>query len=378
MSDRAESELEEALKKYEGLAAAHGIASRPSLSGTYLADYLLFEPELSDELIDADAALRCLQKRMSEPRMRPILSKLFDKRSLDKAMKAWDQALSEIFAFAHFESLGILHSIGWPADFAGGDAPFDFAINIDGNVVAGDVKPANGSGYRLLEQTVRRCVVEQTTRLGVVVPRITVRNHGPLTQEVVGDNLRDFAQRFRQKLASETMSESRTFDLTIGATRLTVLLGDTKQFSGGITGSSSLSDALAPTVRSHIEEKGRHGDKYDVRYFLAYVRLPGRGSADIKTYASFGDTLAKAIKPNEIPTLDLLGALFLCPGTPKTEPRFFQGPNPNWPTGLSGNTLSQRLGAILTPVPSFLEDIHEGETRFRLNYGNSHHSADGE
>jgi hypothetical protein len=56
MSDRAESELEEALKKYEGLAAAHGIASRPSLSGTYLADYLLFEPELSDELIDADAA----------------------------------------------------------------------------------------------------------------------------------------------------------------------------------------------------------------------------------------------------------------------------------------------------------------------------------
>jgi hypothetical protein len=376
MRDRAEWELEEELKKYKGLADAHGIASCPSLSGTYLGDYLLIEPELSRELIDADAALRCLQKRISEPRMRPILSKLFDKRSLDKAMKAWDQALSEIFAFAHFESLGILHSIGWPSDFAGGDAPFDFTIDIDGNILAGDVKPANGSGYRLLEQTIRRCVAEQTTRLGVADPRITVRYHGPLTQEVMGDNLRDFAQNFSQKITSHTISESQTFDLTIGATRLTVILGDTEQLGVGITGSSILSDALAPTFRNHIEEKGRHGSKYDVRYFLAYVRLPGRGSADIKSHASFGDTLAKAIKPIESPISDWLGALFLCPGTPNTEPRFFESSNPNWPTGLSGNILSHRLGATLTPVPCFIEDIHEGKTRFSLSCGVSHHSAD--
>jgi len=192
----------------------------------------------------------------------------------------------------------------------------------------------------------------------------------------MGDNLRDFAQNFSQKITSHTISESQTFDLTIGATRLTVILGDTEQLGVGITGSSILSDALAPTFRNHIEEKGRHGSKYDVRYFLAYVRLPGRGSADIKSHASFGDTLAKAIKPIESPISDWLGALFLCPGTPNTEPRFFESSNPNWPTGLSGNILSHRLGATLTPVPCFIEDIHEGKTRFSLSCGVSHHSAD--
>jgi hypothetical protein len=375
MSDRTESELEEELEKYKGLAGAHGIASRPPLSGTYLADYLFFEPKWSDQLMDADAALLCLHRRINEPRLLPILSKLFENRSLDKAIKAWDQALSEIFAFAHFESLGILHSIGWPSDFPGGDAPFDFAIDIGGTIVAGDVKPANGSGYRLLEQTARRCVAEQTTRLGVVAPRITLRYHGPLTQEIVGDNLRDFAQRFSERITGQDMSESQTFDLTIGGTRLTVILGDTEQLGGGITGTSILSDALAPTVRNHIEEKGRHGQMYDVCYFLAYVRLPGRGSADIKTYASFGDTLGKAIKS---PVSSWLGALFLCPGTPNTEPRFFESSNPSWPTGLSGDTLSHGLGATLTPIPHFLEDIHEGKTRFSLSYGVSQNSTDGE
>jgi hypothetical protein len=378
MSDRAECELEQELKKYKGLTEAHGISSCPILSGTYLADYLLSEPELSDELIGVDAALRCLEKRINEPRVRPILSKLFDKRSVEKAMKAWDQALSEIFAFAHFESLGILHSIGWPSDFPGEDAPFDFAVDIEGKIVAGDVKPANGSGYRLLEQTVRRCIAKQATTSGGINPQITVRYHEPLTQEVVGDNIRDFAQNFSQKITSHTMTESQTFDLTIGATRLTVILGDTKQVGGGITGSSVLSDALAPTFRTHIEEKGKHGSKYDVRYFLAYVRLPGRGSSDIKSHASFGDTLAKAIKPIERPVSDWLGALFLCPGTPNTEPRFFESSNPNWPTGLSVNVLSHRLGATLTPVLCLIEDIHEGKTRFSLSYGASQRSADDE
>ena len=181
MEHQAESDLEQELKKYKGLADAHGIASCPTLTGTYVAEYLLFEPEFPGELINADAALRCLHKRVNEPRMRPILSKLFDRAPIEKAIKAWDQALSEIFAFAHFESLGILHSIGWPSDFAGDDAPFDFAIEIEGNIVAGDVKPANGSGYRLLEQTLRRCVAEHAAKLGIAEPQITIRSRGPLT-----------------------------------------------------------------------------------------------------------------------------------------------------------------------------------------------------
>ena len=45
----------------------------------------------------------------------------------------------------------------------------------------------------------------------------------------MGGNLRDFAQNFSHEITSHPMSETQTFDLTIGATRLTVILGDTEQ-----------------------------------------------------------------------------------------------------------------------------------------------------
>jgi hypothetical protein len=378
MGHQSESELEQELKNYKGFADAHVIASCPTLTGTYLADYLLFEPEFSRELLDADAALRCLHKRINDPRMRPIVGKLFGGTPMEKAIKAWDQALSEIFAFAHFESLGILHSIGWPSDFAGDDAPFDFSINIEGNIVAGDVKPANGSGHRLLEQALRRCISEQAAELGIANPPITIRSRGPLTQEIVGDNLRQVVLTFKQEIAAHPVSEPQTFSLTIDGTRLTVIVGDTAQLGGSFTGSSALSDALAPTFKKHIQEKGRHACKYDARYLLTYVRLPARGSADLKTHASFGDTIAKAIKTIGDPSSDWLGTLFLCPGTQNAEPRFFENLDCNWPTGLSGNTFSHRLGAKLTPIPCFLDDIYDGKTRFVLSYRDSQNDNDPE
>jgi transcriptional regulator with XRE-family HTH domain len=316
--------------------------------------------------------------RVNAPRMQPILSKLFQILPIEKAIKAWDQALSEIFAFAHFESLGILHSIGWPSDFPGQDAPFDFAINVEGNIVAGDIKPANGSGYRLLEQELRRCISEQAAQSGMADPRVTIRYHGPLTQESVGANLRQFVVDLKQRIANRPLSEPRTFTLTIGSAMLSVILGDTKQLGGGITGTSVLSDVLAPTFKSHIEGKGRHGSKYDIRFVLSYVRLPRRGSADIKNHASFGDTIAKAIKEIGSPTSDWLGTVFLSPGTQNTEPRFFESSTANWPTGLSAKTLSHCLGAMLTPVPCFLEDIHEGQQRFSLSYIPRRDDADGD
>lgn len=194
----------------------------------------------------------------------------------------------------------------------------------------------------------------------------------------MGDNLRHFVLDFKQKTATHPLSKPQTFALAIGATSLTVIVGDTEQIGGGITGTSALSDALAPTFKDHIGAKGRQGSKYNVRSLLTYVRLPGRGSADLKTHASFGDTLAKAIKEIGSPTSDWLGTLFLCPGTQNTEPRFFESSNGNWPTGLSGKTLSHCLDAMLTPVPCFLEDINDGKQRFSLSYGVWHDDADSE
>jgi hypothetical protein len=286
------------------------------------------------------------------------LSKLFERPSTLKAIRAWDQSLSEIFVFAHFESLGILHSIGWPSDFPT-DAPFDFAINIQGNIVAGDVKPANGSGYRLLEQTLRRCVSEQAEQLAIAVPRVTIRYHGPLTQEIVGAALESsLISDFKLRIVDLSLLEPQTFVLPIGSTIVNVILGETEELGGGISGTSLLSDALAVTFKNHIEIKGSHGSKYDVPFLVAYVRLPGRGSSDLKTYASFGDTVAKAITLLGSPTSSWLGNLLLCPGTQGSKPRFYKSSNAIWPVGISANTLSHGLGAMLTPVPRFLEDIH--------------------
>jgi hypothetical protein len=361
-----EAQLKEELQKFKGLTSAYQIASSPALSGTYLADYLLCEPDFVSELTSVDVALLCLQKRISDARMQPILSKLFERLPTDKGILAWDQAVGEILAIAHCESLGILHSIGWPSDFPGQHAPFDFAIKIQGIVVAGDVKPANGSGYRLLVQLLRRCVSEQAAQRGIANPPVTVRYRGPLTQEVVGSNLQQVLSDFKSKIAGRPLSEPQTVVLPIGSMNVTVILGDTEVLDGGITGTSALSDTLAPTFKRHIENKGSQGSKYDVCFFLAYVRLPDRGSADLKTHASFGDALAKAVSLLGRPTSDWLGILFLRPGTQNGEPRFFENSQAIWPGGISAEAFSQGLGAMLIPLPRFLEDIHEGKQRFDL------------
>jgi hypothetical protein len=360
--------LEEELKKFNGLASAYEVVSCSTLSGTYLAECLLCDPDFACELSDVDAAFLCLQSRIGGSRMRPILGKLFGQFSPLNPVEDWDQALSEILTFARFESLGVLHSIGWPSDFAGDHPPFNFAINIQGNILAGDVKPANGSGYRLLEADLRKCVSERAAQSGIADPCVTIRYRGPLTQEIVGPNRRLAISDFELQIANKPLSEPQSFILTIGSTRVTVIVGETKELGGGMTGTSVFSDALAPTLKSHMESKGRSADNYDVPLLLAYVRLPGRGAADLKTHASFGDTLSKACKILEGgPISNWLGTLFLCPGTPDTESRFYEGSNAAWPTGLSAKSLSQDLGAALTPLPCFLEDIHEGKKRFSIS-----------
>src|SRR5438874_1957119 len=100
MRHRTESKLEEELKKFKGLASAYEVASCSTLNGTYLADCLLCDPDFACELADVDAALLCLQSRINDSRMQPILSKLFGQLSTLKAVEDWDQALSEIFTFA--------------------------------------------------------------------------------------------------------------------------------------------------------------------------------------------------------------------------------------------------------------------------------------
>ncbi len=326
MSDWSESEAKAELEKFKGISSAYHIASCPPLSGTYLTDSLLGEPDFAPELLALGAALLQLGTRISDRRVKAILDKLFERLPPQKAVKSWDQALSEIFAFAHFESLGILHSIGWPSDFPG-DAPFDFAIQIQGNIVAGDVKPANGSGFRLLEESIRGCVSERAVESGTETPRVTVRYKGPLTQEIAGPNLRKVVSDFKSKIADADLSESQIVDLTIDlgsvlgstmeglSTRIAVYLGDAAPLGGGITGTSILSDALALTIKRHIEGKGNHGSTYDVCFFVVYVRLPGRGSADIKTHVSFSDAVAKAVRALGIPTSYWLGSLLLQPGT---------------------------------------------------------------
>jgi hypothetical protein len=121
----------------------------------------------------------------------------------------------------------------------------------------GDVKPANGSGYRLLEANLRKCVSEQAAQSGIPDPRVTIRYRGPLTQEIVGPNLRLAISDFELKITKKPLSEPQSFALTIGSTRVTVIVGDTEELGGGMTGTSVLSDALAPTLKGHMHAGSR-------------------------------------------------------------------------------------------------------------------------
>jgi hypothetical protein len=78
-------------------------------------------------------------------------------------------------------------------------------------------------------------------------------------------------------------------------------------------------------LEGHLKSKGKSAAKYNVPFLMAYVRLPGRGAADLKTHLSFGDTLSKACTMLKTPIPNWLGTVFLSFGTPKTEPRFYEG-----------------------------------------------------
>ena len=70
------------LNKFKGLASAYSVASRPRLVGTYIAECLLYHPYFANELDDVEAALLRLQTRIDDPRLKPILGKLFGQLEL--------------------------------------------------------------------------------------------------------------------------------------------------------------------------------------------------------------------------------------------------------------------------------------------------------
>src|ERR1700722_10161265 len=144
MNGLTDSGMRHMIKSFSGLDKAYELCSCPSLNGTYIGEDILGTPDFVSELESLSLALLRLRSWIEDARMLPILKRLFAPKSGAKTVKVWDQALSEIFAFAYFESHSVLRSIGWPADFPS-DAPFDFALEVEGVTIAGDVKPANGS-----------------------------------------------------------------------------------------------------------------------------------------------------------------------------------------------------------------------------------------
>jgi hypothetical protein len=62
-------------------------------------------------------------------------------------------------------------------------------------------------------------------------------------------------------ISNKRLSKPKTFFLPIRSTRVTVMVGNTKDLGGGITGSSTLSDKLAPTLEGHLKSKGKSASK---------------------------------------------------------------------------------------------------------------------
>ena len=369
MSIDKEIRIQEALRKFQGIESAYHLMSSPPLERTYIGDCILVDSHFEEELIALNTALLQLDRWRNYPRFEIILRSLFGQVPIQKAIKEWDQALSEILGLAYFEAQGILCHIGYPADLPGHHLPFDFALKIHEGLIPGDIKPANGSGFLLLETALRKCVLDMAASLGTTPPLIAIRYHGPLTQEVVGQELCRLTSQFKSRLANIHDWTPQVLELAIGLDRVTgpeakvlstkvyVFLGKVTVPGGGITGTSILSDVLATTFKKHIRHKGGQCKEEDPAFIITYVRLPGHGSSDIKNHVTFGDTVAKTIQMVGNSTPKWFGNLFLPTGSNVEKPRFYASNTGMCSSSISAASLSNQLGAMLTAVPTFREDI---------------------
>ncbi len=254
----------------------------------YISELLrLFESDQIDfGLSEVDAALETLLTRFTVDDLREQIQDLFCSDS-NLSQAKWEKALTELYAFAHFEHRGLLYSLGWPPGYSS-TPPFDFRAWVAGEIVLCDAKPASGNALYVVRHAIEEIIDQWAARHALTGVQAFVNYRGTMTQQIVGPALRQGSAiaQFAADLDTYDDIPATPLKLTLGRSRIEVTLaaGHSRQVSGGTQSVDALVTSLVPTVTKHVIQKAKLSSANGSRPFvLVYVHLPGSGASDVKS-----------------------------------------------------------------------------------------------
>jgi len=311
------------------------------------------------ELEQVDQSLERLLPRFKVEALKDPLDALFCPKGKNQRGNAFRKASTELYALAEFERLGVLEGLGWPTNF-GDNAPFDLQIRAANTVIPVDVKDANGSGVSLAQKKLEEIIGPWAETNGVPLYRIALRYLGVMSQSSIGENIwkNGTLEQFSEWLATFQAIPQDVYRLTVEGTLLSVRIvpaESTGHQCGGIQKSDTLASILSETFEDHVTEKSKHAKQENkTPFLLIYVQLPGYGSSDIKTTATFHDaTLCVSQRAQELQhEADQLwlGNIFLHPKGTTMERYCCLRPIAAWPNALTPEDLVTRLNGVLSKI----------------------------
>jgi hypothetical protein len=191
-------------------------------------------------------------------------------------------AVGEYLAFGWLsQHLGFAQDgIGYPANWAGQDAPFDGVLRDAASEIAFDVKDGSGSGLSLLQELLQR-QVDQHAALGQVAPRVHVAPNAPTGQRWVNENFNAIVGQFREELRAKGLGPRK---LIYPAGSGHVRVGIDRRVGASIVALHEKASFMARQTLAHAQHKARMLQGAGAEsFFLAYVRRPGSGLSDFSS-----------------------------------------------------------------------------------------------
>lgn len=195
--------------------------------------------------------------------------------------------------------MGILADIGYPKNI--GSPPFDGQLKVGGGEsILFDIKSAANSGFWLLQSECEKHVQEWALKNNLSKVTTLLNYVGPITQEVVGKNLRNTTKNLQKCLNGLTTIPSEAIPINkivsirklpngdkIESTKILISIQKDNgvNVQGGTEGLAS--HYIKETIKGHIEGKGKQALKFATPYILIYVRPKMCGGTDIKNHDLF-------------------------------------------------------------------------------------------
>lgn len=332
----------------------------PSLSVCYIGDLLR---TIRDEgfdyygLTDVENMADILISRFGATALYEQLNDFFVDSDAALSKARWFKAVTEISALSHLHNLGALASLGWPPPSAGSSntPPFDCRIKSSGGAIPCDVKPASGSGFKLVRDKLGPVIQNWSLTNNLSGIDFFIRYRGSVAQQLLGPVLRQTTsvQQFESTLNRHTIPPAVPIQSTIGGTHFDIIVtgSGSSNVSSGFQPASALIKAMLPTLVKHVKKKGGSAAAAGhTPFLLCYVRLSGIGGGDLKPAHLYHDWFrAASVKGADLGAGNSLwlGVLLLdyVTGTPRSI--CYLRSAGSWPPGVTPTNLATALSSQL-------------------------------